>query len=406
MSTPSIRPAFSAGRSLLEASMRSTARTSAAATTPAQAIRCFSATPVQNNIITFSRSSNETLDSILKELTEKVILPSHLPTPQRKKLFRSRWKQKLESDPIEIELDDLRIRLRHINAAGGEVPAARRALYQAMDNMHTAHDWRKLPGLLEALYFNASRRFLPTDWPKIIRKASAAGQLAVIFEALKRPTRTGLKLDSSETVQELMSAIVWQAGHDGKWSASATERAFRNAERVVQALEEDEHQLRGDAKALWEQTNRFPLKRDPQVLAIPVLFASVMVVKHKGGEVYRKKLRDYVDVLLKQWPENQGLLDLHPHEAYIDPTGVAYLMEKNKFLVAASPILRGLDLAIEAVGGASSMLGQKLALRRKPVRAEVTAALQAGETKGKRGAAVYETVFAEPQGQQAKNKTA
>lgn len=358
-----------------------------------------------DNIITFRRSSNETLDSILKELTEKIILPAHLPAPQRKKLFRSRWRQKLESDPIEIELDDRRIRLRYINAAGGEVPAARRALFQAMDNMKTADDWRKLPGLLEALYFNASRKFLPQDWPKIVRKASMAGQLAVIFETLKRPTRTGLKLDSSETVQELMNAIVWQAANDN-WTASATERAFKNAERVVQALGEEEHQLKGEAKALWEQTNRFPLKRDPQVLATPLLLASLMVVKHNGREAYGKKVRDYADVLLKQWPKNKGLLELHPHEAYIDPTGVAYLVEKNKFLVAASPVLKGLDLAIEAVGGSSTPIGRGLVLRRDAVRAEVDAALAAEETKGKRGAAVYEKVFAEPNVQTAKAKTA
>ncbi|KAF3770477.1 hypothetical protein M406DRAFT_247642, partial [Cryphonectria parasitica EP155] len=354
------------------------------------------------SIITFSRSSNEDLDKILKELTHKIILPSYLSVPQRKKLFRSRWKHKLEQDPIEIELDDQRIRLRHIDSAGGAVPAARRMLYQAMDNMRTTNDWQKLPGLLEALWFNANRRFLPSDWPKIVRKAGQAGHMGPVFEAMKNPGRTGLKLDSSETVQEVMTAVVWQAASEG-WTAGATERAYRNAERVIQFLAEEGHQLQGQAKTTFEKTDRFPLRKDPQVLATPLLLAAAMVVKHgKDGE-HMKRLRVYAQIVLEQWPENKGLLELHPHEAYVDPEGMAYLMERNRFLTVAAPILRGFDLAVEALG--ADEMGQELKSRRNAVSAEVHDALAAVE-KGKRGATMYEKCFAEPQVQKTKKAAA
>lgn len=340
------------------------------------------------------KCSNKPLGKILKELTHKIIVPAHLSVPQRKRLFRTRWRHKLQTEPIEIEIDEQRVRLRHIDKSHGAVPPARGMLFQALDNMQTFDDWAKLPLLLEALWYKANTKFLPGDWPRVVRKAGLKENLGSVFEAMKRPERTGLKLDRSETVAEVMISVVLQAANEG-WTASATERAFKNAERVMQFLEEEGHQLKGQAKVDFEKTGRFPLKRDPQVLATPVMLAAIMIVKHGKGDEYLKKLRIYLQVVLEKWPADKGLLELHPHEAYIDPEGMQYLMERNKFLTVASPILRGFDLAVEALG--RDAMAKQLEPRRDAVREEVRSALAAIEDKTKRGPDMYEKCFAEPQ---------
>lgn len=349
-------------------------------------------------MITFGKSSNDTLKNILRELSHKVILPSYLPVPLRKKVFRTRWKAKLEQEPIEIEVNERRFRFRHID----KVPNARKELFRAMDHMQTKDDWHQLPKLLEGLWWHAQRKFEPGVWPKIIRKAGKTGNLGPIFEACKNPARTGMKLDSSEKVQEFMSALVWQTT-DAKWSLKATTTAARDAAKVVGFLYEDGHQHTGQAKVDFEKTGQFPLKKDPQVMATPVLFAAAMIVKHGKREAYMPMLKKYGEVMLERWPAGKGLLELHPHTAYIDPNGMEYLMEKGKFLTVAAPILKGFDWAIEALD--SDPMGPAIKSRRDAVASEVQSALTSKEQKNKRGQQTYERLFpeqAEAEAQEAK----
>lgn len=402
MSNNTIRPVLGAGRSVLGAPIQASSwqRRCFSATAPNQRTsippkqpsrRLHVLTPfIVGNVITFSKASNETLDNILRELSHKVILPSYLPVSQRKKIFRTRWKAKLELEPIEIEVNERKFRFRHID----KVPNAKKEFFKAMDHMQTKDDWQKLPKLLEALWWHAQRKFEPGDWPRIIRKAGQTGNLGPIFEACQNPARTGIKLDNSENVQEFMSAIVWQTT-DAEWSLKATAAGARAAEKVVGLLHEAGHQHTGQAKADFDSTGQFPLKRDPQVMATPVLFAAAMIVKHGKREEYMPMLKKYGGVMLERWPENKGLLELHPHTAYIDPKGMEYLMEKGKFLIVASPILKGFDLAIEALG--DDPMAQAIKSRRDAVADEVQSALASKEPKNHRGEQMYERIFPEHQ---------
>lgn len=280
------------------------------------------------------------------------------------------------------------VRFRHLD----KVPSARKEFFRAMDHMQTKDDWQQLPKLLEAIWYHAHRKFEPGDWPRIIRKAGKTGNLGPIFDACKNPSRTGMKLDSSEKVQEFMSALVWQTT-EAKWSLKATTVAAHGAEKVVGFLYEDAHQLTGQAKVEFDKTGQFPLKKDPQVMATPVLFAAAMIVMHGKREEYLPMLKKYGQVMLDRWPAGKGLLGVHPHTAYIDPNGVEYLMEKGKFLTVASPILKGFDLAIEALG--SDPMGKAIRSRRDAVASEVQSALASSEHKNKRGEQMYARVFPE-----------
>lgn len=386
MSNNSIRPAFRAGRAALETSLR--------ATPPSQQSRCFSASTTRQagNVISFSKTSNAELDGLLHEMQQKIILPSVLPLVQRKKIFRARYKEKLELEPIEIEIDGKRLKFRYLDYKKGEIPNTRKIFFQALDKMKTKEDWQNLPKLLEALQHNARRKFEVSDWPKIVRKAGMSGNLGPVIEAVKMPERTGFKLDMSEKVQEIMSLIVWEAAEAG-WSISSLKTALKSAERILEVLDGEGHEPHTrDKKRAELIKDRFPLRRDPQILATPLFLTAMLAVKH-GKTEHADKMRRYAQVIVSLWPEGKGLLDLHPHEAYVDVEGMAYLMEKNKFVLAASPILKGFDLAIE---GLSNDVASQLKLRRDPLAAEVRGALEADDLKKGRGKYLHDKCFLEP----------
>ncbi|KAK7733927.1 hypothetical protein SLS53_008079 [Cytospora paraplurivora] len=388
MSNNTIRPALRAGRSALEAS--AAVRTSGPSS---QQSRCFSASTTRHagQVITFSKTSNKELDTILHELQHKVLLPALLPVEQRKKIFRARYKEKLEQSPIEIEIDGQRIKFRNLDWRLGEVPNGRGLFYKALDNMKTKEDWQRLPKLLEALYYNANRKFESQDWPKIVRKAGFSGNLGPVIDAAKKPERTGFKLDASEKVQEILSFTVWEAAEAG-FKPYALESALRSAERILELMGQDGHEFRHKDKAYLEEIKgRFPLRKDPQILATPFFLTAMLAVKHGKAE-YNDKLRRYAQAILGSWPEGKGLLDLHPHEAYVDgENGMEYLLEKNKFLLVAAPILKGFELAAE---GLSGDLASQIKSRRDPLAEEVRIALEAQASKSGRGKQLYEKCFA------------
>lgn len=350
-------------------------------------------------MITFrGKTSNEILDKILQEVTYKVIMPSYLPVPTRKKLFRTRWKSQLSTEPIEIELDGKTLKFRHIE----DVPNSRKAFFQAMDAMATKSDWERFPKLLEALWLHAKRTFRDGDWPRMIRKAGAAGNLGPIFDVARKPARTGMVLNRSEIVQEFLSAIVWgvTAEGDGEkrggpWRGDATAQAVRDSAKVIAFLQEEEHQLRGLAAIEFEKTGQHPLNLDPQFMAHPVLFAAAAIVKHGRREEFLPVLKKYAELMLERWPEGKGLLELHPHNAYIDPKSVEYLMEKGKFLVVASPILKGFEWAVQALEG--DPMADAFKSRRDAVVDEVQSALAAEGPKNTRGQQMYDRIFKAPE---------
>jgi hypothetical protein len=388
MSNNSIQPALRAGRAALMASTR------AAPPLQLQRIRCFSASTTRQagDVITFSKTSNAELDRILHEVQQKIILPNALPLPLKRKIFRERYKEKLDLEPIEIEIDGKRIKFRYLDFRKGEVPNTRKIFFQALEHMKTKEDWQKLPKLLEGLHHDARRKFEVTDWPRMVRMAGFSGNLGAVIEAAKKPERTGFRLNKSESVQEMMSWFVWEAA-DAGWSISSLNTALKSAERILEILNDKEHQPHTTNKLRQQLIkDRFPPRRDPQILATPLFLTAMLVVKH-GKTEHADKMRRYAEVIVSLWPEGKGLLELHPHEAYVDAEGVSYLLEKNKFTWVASPILKGFDLAMEGLG---SDLASQIKLRRDPLDREVAAALKMAEVKNGRGIRLYEKCFREP----------
>lgn len=338
------------------------------------------------SVITFSKTSNKNLDATLLELQNAVILPSYIPHQQRRKIFRPSHKHELRGTPVEMEIDGTIHKFGSLDFRLGQVPNSRKHFFTALDQMKTSDDWDIMPKLLTGLHDNAKRKFEIGDYPKMTRKAAYAGNLGVIIQCAMKPDKTGFYLDTSEKVQEIMSFYAKKAA-DKDFSLKATRSALQNAEELLVMMDDDKHKV----KPTEDTKDRFPLRADPQIMATPLMLAAALRVKHNEDVV--DKVQKYVKAIVNLWPEGKGLLDLHPTEAYADEAGMKYLLEKNKYLFAAAPILKGMDWAIEIMEPVMPSLARQLTLRRNAVAAEVDTAMQAEDLRPGRGKQMHEKLF-------------
>lgn len=318
-----------------------------------------------------------------------------LPLHKRKKIFRARWREKLELEPIEVEIDDLTIGFRHLNGCRGDIPGTRRILNVAMSQMKGNNEWQILPKVMKAV--KQSRKIKDDTWLTVIHKASREGQLAPLFELAKKP-REGLRLDTPEKAQAFLTAVVRQAATD-KWSHYATQKAFHHAKDVLTTLAADDHKPRAGP---WQR-----MSHDPQFLAVPMTLTAVLAVQHGQRQEYREAMVRFTEGVVSRWPEGKGLLTLHPDEAYARDGALSFLMGESQFLTVAAPVLKGLRLVEEGLRRrpGDEALAAKVASRRAVVEEEVASAvrrLREAEGEGKlkfartRGGEMYNTCFVPP----------
>lgn len=339
------------------------------------------------HVVSFSETSSPELDNLLASIRHKIILPSYLQLEQRKKLYDHRYEKKLQADPITMEIDGETLKFYYTDLLN-DMPNTRNIVFKAVDQMKTPDDWQNLPRLLEGVCVHAGRKLRHYDYPKMIRKAGFQGQLRVIFACIREAKRTGFKLATSETVNEL---LVWvqKEAIESDWDKVATEQALAWTERVIESLEDEKHQpVRKRGK---KDLKAFPLFRDPQVLAPRLHMAAALAAKHNGGEDAGGKVTKYAKELMSLWPEGKGLMELHSPQAYQEREELRYLLNNNEFLWCAAPILSGLRMAAEVVEPA---LAEQLKRRIGPLEKEVETAWQAvsKDSTGK-GREIYKALF-------------
>ncbi len=295
-----------------------------------------------------------------------------------------------------------------------DIPSARAATRDAVGRMNTRADFENLPRLLEGLH-QAGRRLRHADYARIARRAGERGCIFAVIESARTVRHTGFRLESSETVAEILTHVQMKAV-DSAWDEAETRQALGWAEMVVDLLLDENHGRRpatlqpGAAGAAAEGSTAavaatppppppaFPLARDPQVLAARLHLAAVVADKFSaGGADLDGKVSRYATELVQLWPAGKGLRALHPVATYSDRRGeMHYLNEDNKFLGVAAPLLNGLDTTIRVLGGSegdSAALAGELQSRRDALAAEVESALAAAPDR--RGAAIYKKLFGE-----------
>ncbi|OTA61894.1 hypothetical protein K449DRAFT_434218 [Hypoxylon sp. EC38] len=352
--------------------------------------RPFSSSARRNaNMAHFTPTSSPELDELLTTIRHKIILPAYLPTEQRKKIFSPKYEKKLQSDPIIIEIDGEVLKFRHVNPFH-DMPQTRRSVVNAISQFSTPADFVNLRPLLEGIAY-ARRKFDHSFYCKVLRVVGEKGHIYDIIECARGVARTGFKLDTSEKVNEILHFVQMKAIESG-WDEAATAKALRWAEMVLELMEKEEHQPRR-TKDEHMVEGELPLHRDPMVLLAPLHLTAALVAK-KGPEADADlvdKLNKYAKDIVRLWPEDKKLLEVQPGELYGDYDKMGYLLEPNKFVALATPLLYGLETAIKFV---SPELSTQLQSRRDILAKEVQEARAAiGQDAGRRGEAVWRKVY-------------
>ncbi|KAL2271812.1 hypothetical protein VTJ83DRAFT_1183 [Remersonia thermophila] len=356
--------------------------------------QCFSTSPARqgNHIITFRPSSTPELDQLLEDFRHKIILPTYLSPEQRRRIYNPRQKQSLINDPVTMEIDGVIHRFRYVDQVR-DLPSTTKTLAAAIKMMRSEDDFRNVRPLLEGAR-RAGRKLNHPLIGSLIRRAAEHDALDVVLECAKAADKTGIKLDRSEYIAQLLVWLQWPAIRSG-FAADETKAALRRVGRVVDLLEEDEEVHRPDLAT----RGAFPFYRDPQVLAMRLHMAAARAVHHrKGKDDSEGNVSKWAAELMALWPEGKGLLDLQPDEAYRDKNKLEYMLDRSQYLWVASPVLHGLTLAAQVVDPALTM---QLQNRADKVEEEVQAALASDKLSAKgRGRAMYDALFRREQGQE------
>ncbi|SPQ25971.1 59e5f51b-0ff1-4722-a9e3-1089cb751af6 [Thermothielavioides terrestris] len=341
-------------------------------------------TEAAGQVVTFNNVSSPELAELLDTLRQKVFLPTYLSKAQRQKIHDPKYERALKHDPITMEIDGEKLQFRYVDRMK-EMPNTVATIRRVINAMKTRADFDNVFPLLEGCQ-RARRRLPPSTWPKLIRRAAEHDNLRVIMDCVKEVEETGFRLNTSEKVAELLSQFQRPAIESG-FDLAKTTYALRQVNLVLNILEGD---LKTEQHKPTRGAGRFPFYRDPQMLAVRLHLAAALAVHHSEGKDPKGRVASYAQELVALWPENAGLLDLQPDEAFRDRERMRYLLDRNNYLWYAAPILNGLTLAAQVVDPALAM---QLQNRADAVESEVRVALDSLEVKDGRGKYIYDKLF-------------
>ncbi|KAM7196044.1 hypothetical protein V8F20_007238 [Naviculisporaceae sp. PSN 640] len=316
-----------------------------------QFLRCFSSTAfrdAKHHVVKFNYTNPE-LHETLKEIREKIIIPSYLTEDQKKKVYDYRFEKELEYDPVVLDVDGEEFKFGFINPRK-DVPNTKVLVQKAVNDMRTKADLSNAAPLLEGL--KQAKRSV--DWriySKLVRRAGLADATKLMVELATKVERTNFRLIHSETVNNLLCWIQKKA-LDSQWDKKETLKALEQVNKVIEAMEEkEENHPTGMSWNEGMTLRKVPLYRDPQVLAARLHLAAVLAVKYHGAKDTNGVVTKYANEVLALWPEDAGLLGLHPELAYSKQQDMGYLTRSSgrSFGWYAAPLLHGFKLAAQVV---------------------------------------------------------
>lgn len=326
-------------------------------------------------IISFNDAS-PTIKPLLDNVREKIILPQYLPTEQRKKLYRPKYKAVLDRDPFVLEIDGEVHKFSHQDLM--KLPNTNKAVKAIIDAMKTKADFQLLPRLLEGVCVQAGRNVDRAIFCKAIRSASYADAIPVIIDCIKRVKSTGLRLDIHETSAQLFTAIQDHALKHN-WTKEATETALGWSQMALDVIEAEGLHKPMQSRNSDPVRMGFPTFRDPQFLAARLHLAAALAAKHYEGKDADGAVKKYAEQLVKLWPESKGLIDMYNEDAMGRKEGGAYLLKSQNYLCHASPIYSGLMLAQVVLG--DTPVSKALAKRAEILHKEIETAVNHEEQR-------------------------
>jgi hypothetical protein len=269
-----------------------------------------------------------------------------------------------------------------------DLPNTKETFVEALRRMKTYADFQNLRPLLEGCVRDR-RKMTPGRYNQLVRVLGVNNCLPIAIDCARAAARTGMKLNTSEIINDLLVYIQQPAIMSG-FTAAKTRVALQQVSTIVDMLETDESH-----KPTAETQGAFPFYRDPQVLAARLHMAAAQAVYHQEGKDLDGKVAKYADELVKLWPEDAALLDLQPDAAYQDVNKMKYILGRATYLWYASPVLNGLTLAAQVVDPGLAM---QLQNRADAVEEEIKTAVAALDmakdpAKRKRGEIMYNVLF-------------
>ncbi|KAB5558488.1 hypothetical protein GE09DRAFT_1286699 [Coniochaeta sp. 2T2.1] len=353
-----------------------------------QQCRAFSQSrALASSVIHFPKTSSTELDDLLETVRYKVILPSYLPEDQRKRMYNRRYKTQLEADPITMEIDGEKLRFYFTDKVRA-VPSTKKSLYDILNLMKTPDDFAILPRLLEGLCVQAGRKLKSEQYCKIIRRAGMQGCIHTILTCAREVKRTNFKLDTFDKANTTMINIQLEAIMSD-FDEAETAKALQRTERVLDMLEEKDHQPTVKKGETLHRT--FPLWKDPLILGHRLHMAAVVAVKHNRGADVEGKVAKYAKEIVALWPEGKGAVELYSEQDFAADETLARMRHPTDVFFTVAPILHGFQLAAEVV---DEQLAEQLRTRAATLEKELSAALAARPLQeGRKAAQVYQKLF-------------
>ena len=320
-----------------------------------------------------------------------------------------------------------------MNRLEGDIPPARLSVLKAVRQFQTPQDFANLRPLLEGINY-AGYPLEPVQRAKVVRLCGIHGQIYAAIECARTARTTGFKLDNSETINELLHFIQLRAIDDPRPATIA--KSLRWARLVIDMLADDLHRphRRGNERPV---IGELYFDRDPQVLLARLHLVAALAkagqpssgasevpeanaeaepeVEARGptAEDMLETTRDYALDIVRLWFEDLRLSHVQPAELYRHEEKMGYLLDNNKFVALATPLLRGLDVAIDVLSTAAGegdadsdsdhRLVNRLLARRDNLAAEINEAREDIRERGNlggqgRGEAVYQKLYGEGEG--------
>jgi len=326
-------------------------------------------------------------------MLHKIILPARLPKKKRKIVFNEKYRQKLQVDPIVIEVDGYEHRFDTLDFHNGTIPASRPLMRQAVRLMSTREDWANLSRML-AGYRNAGRLIRTDDVKDIIANAGKSGNIYAILDALRNVKESDLRIRTLPRADLILYWIQMGAVKSG-FAEEETTKAKKWAIMLRELMEDEDHVK----NPTWP--GRIPLHREPQVVGQVLHMAAARAVYHQDCKDEDGKVAELAETLVHVWPAERGLREIHqsklsPETKYSEVLRFqdeddGYLSQSTTCRISVgSFVLNGIELAKKVVA-------PELAAQLEPIAELLKRDLDADKAanlKAERGWDVYDKLIA------------
>ena len=331
-------------------------------------------------------------------MLHKIILPAHLPRKQYQIITNAANSQKIEVDPIVIEVEGYEHRFPILDYKRKQVPKTGDLFLKALRLMKTRGDWDNLVRLTSGLR-RAHRHISPDMVLGIVRHAGKTGNMYAVIDAFRNSKRSQLYIRTLPIADNVLHYLQTMALDSG-YAERPTRDAKTWAVMLHELAQDPAHAKKADKVA--GSRKRTPLHREPQVVGQVLHLAAAQAVHHQGARDEDGKVAKLAETLALLWPEGRQLKDLNtPYEipqkatlriAFMQTSDAHLALSVSRRISIASFILHGIGLAKQVVEPG-------LAARLEPIEkvlSEELAELAAkrGEIKAGDGWAVYDKLIA------------